>query len=83
MPGIISVECTRDGLLLIAFLYHENVIRAGFSASGSRKWLAATVAMGRMATKSVIRQSCGINGATANMTMPAMAVSEKSMENLN
>lgn len=37
--------------------YHEKVMRAGFKARGNKKWEAATVAMGRMATKSLIRQS--------------------------
>lgn len=36
--------------------YHEKVIRAGFNAKGRRRWLPATVAMGRIATKSLIRQ---------------------------
>lgn len=63
--------------------YHEKVMRAGLSTSGRRKCETATVAMGRMATKSVMRQSKGTNGATARMTMPAMKVSEKSIENLN
>lgn len=38
-------------------LYHEKVINAGFSASGNSKCETVTVAMGRMATKSVIFQS--------------------------
>lgn len=42
---------------LVLGIYHENVIRAGFNANGRRKWLAATVAIGSIATKSVIRQS--------------------------
>ena len=37
--------------------YQEKVIKAGFSAIGRSKWLAMTVAIGRMATKSVIFQS--------------------------
>lgn len=64
-------------------LYHEKVMRAGLSASGRRKCEAATVAMGRMATKSVMRQPIGTKGATARMTMPTMKTSEKIMENLN
>lgn len=43
--------------------YHEKVMRAGFKASGNKKCEAATVAMGRMATKSLMRQSYGTNGA--------------------
>jgi hypothetical protein len=38
-------------------LYHEKVMRAGLSAMGKRKCDATTVAMGKMATKSVIIQS--------------------------
>lgn len=56
---------------------------AGFSASGSKKCDVATVAMGRMATKSVIFQSYGTNGATARMIMPTMNMSDKSIEYLN
>lgn len=63
--------------------YHENVISAGLRASGRRKWELATVAMGRMATKSLIRQSYGTNGATARIIIPAMKTREKTMENLN
>lgn len=37
--------------------YHENTIMAGFNAIGSSRWLATTVLMGSMATKSVMRQS--------------------------
>ena len=43
-------------LAMVLVIYQENVINAGFSASGNNKWLAVTVAMGRMATKSVISQ---------------------------
>ncbi len=35
--------------------HHEKVMRAGFSTIGSKRWLAVTVAMGRMATKSLMR----------------------------
>lgn len=63
--------------------YHENVINAGLSAMGNKKWLAATVAMGKIATKSWILQSCGMKGASARMIMAAIKVREKSMENLN
>jgi hypothetical protein len=66
-----------------SLVYHENVIRAGLRARGRSRWLAATVAMGKMATKSVMRQSYGTKGATARMTMPAMKMHEKIMENLN
>jgi hypothetical protein len=38
-------------------LYHEKVMRAGLRAMGNRKCDATTVAMGKMATKSVIIQS--------------------------
>jgi hypothetical protein len=58
-------------------------MRAGFKANGSRKWLTATVDMGKIATKSVIRQSQGTNGATARMTIPAIETSANKMENLN
>lgn len=63
--------------------YHEKVINAGFNASGNNKCDAATVAMGRIATKSVMCQLYGIKGATARMTMPAMNKLAKSMEILN
>lgn len=56
---------------------------AGFKANGSNKWLAATVAMGRMATKSVMRQLTGTNGATAIMTIPIMKISANAIEYLN
>ncbi len=39
--------------------------------------------MGRMATKSVMRQSHGTNGANAIMIMPAILMTAKAMENLN
>lgn len=41
----------------MTLLYQENVIKLGLRAIGSSKWLAATVDMGKMATKSVIFQS--------------------------
>jgi len=37
-------------------LYHENVINAGLSTSGKSRCDAETVAMGKMATKSVMCQ---------------------------
>jgi len=64
-------------------IYHENVINAGFRAIGSNKCEAATVAMGKMATKSVMCQLYGMNGAVARMIMPTIKVMEKSIENLN
>ena len=60
-----------------------NVISAGLSAIGSRKWLTQMVDMGRMAMKEVIFQSYGTNGAQASTTMPTMKTSEKAMLNLN
>lgn len=63
--------------------HQENVINAGFSASGNSKCDPATVAMGRIATKSVMCQLYGINGATAKIIMPTMKMVEKSIENLN
>lgn len=39
--------------------------------------------MGRIATKSVICQLYGINGATARIIMPTMKMVAKSIENLN
>lgn len=66
-----------------ACIYQEKVIRPGFSAMGSSKWLAATVDMGKMATKSVMRQSWGTKGATARMIMPTINARAKIMENLN
>lgn len=56
---------------------------AGLSAIGSKKCEAVTVPMGRMATKSVIRQSCGTKLPCAMMIMPAMETHESAMENLN
>lgn len=37
-------------------LYHENVMSAGLRASGSRRCDPATVAIGKIATKSVMCQ---------------------------
>jgi hypothetical protein len=58
-------------------------MRAGFRAIGRSRWLAATVAMGKMATKSVMRQSRGTKGATARITMATMKKSENVIEYLN
>lgn len=58
-------------------------MRAGLRAIGSKRWLVATVAMGRMATKSVIRQSIGTKGATARMTIATMKRMENAIEYLN
>ena len=63
--------------------YQEKVMSAGLRDSGNSKWLAATVAIGRMATKSVILQPTGTNGATAMTIMPTMKITAKAMENLN
>ena len=63
--------------------YQEKVMSAGLRASGNSKWLAATVAIGRIATKSVILQPTGTNGATAMTIMPTMKITAKAMENLN
>lgn len=81
-PNKHSGLSSLTGLLLYA-TYQEKVISAGFSARGSSKWLADTQLMGRIATKSVIFQSCGTNGARARMIMPAMMIEAKIMENLN
>jgi hypothetical protein len=67
----------------VLVLYHEKVMRAGLRARGRSRCEVATVAMGRMATKSVIRQSYGMKGPVAKMTMVAMNKTENSMENLN
>jgi hypothetical protein len=64
-------------------VYHEKVINAGLRARGSSRCEPATVAMGRMATKSVMCQLKGMKGATARITMPAMKMLAKIMENLN
>lgn len=37
--------------------YQEKVMRAGLRTSGNSRWETVTVAMGRMATKSLMRQS--------------------------
>lgn len=67
----------------LVIVYQEKVIKAGLRASGRRKCEVATVAMGRMATKSVMRHWTGTKGATARMIMPTMKRMEKSIENLN
>lgn len=64
-------------------VYQEKVMRAGFRAMGSKRWLVATVAMGRIATKSLMRQSIGTKGATARMMMAVMKNREKAIEYLN
>jgi len=51
-PNPTFSETKRNGML-----YHEKVINAGFRASGNSRCEVVTVAMGRMATKSVIFQS--------------------------
>lgn len=58
-------------------------MRAGLRAIGSSRWLVATVAMGRMATKSLMRQSRGTKGATARMTIAVMKKRENAIEYLN
>jgi hypothetical protein len=64
--------------------HHEKVINAGFSAIGNNKWLAVTVAMGKMATKSFIIQSCGTKLLpTANMIIPAIPSRANIMLHLN
>ena len=63
--------------------YHENVINAGFSASGKRRCDPATVAIGRIATKSRMCQLYGTNGATARMIMPTRKTVANNIENLN
>lgn len=58
-------------------------MRAGLRAKGRRKWLAETTDMGRIAAKSVIRQSYGTNGAIAIMMMATMKSRDIVIENLN
>jgi len=83
IPIHIYSSKAKKHMLDIVINYQENVINAGLSASGNNKWLAVTVAIGRIATKSVISQPYGMNGATAKITMPAMPTSENMKENLN
>ena len=63
--------------------YHWKVIKAGFSAIGSNMWLAATVAMGKIATKSLISHVRGMKEPVARIIIPAIANVEKAKENLN
>lgn len=63
--------------------YHWKVIKAGLRAIGNSIWLAATVAIGKMATKSLINQEWGINSAVASIIIPMIAMSEKINEILN
>lgn len=63
--------------------YQEKVIKAGFNAIGRSKCEVATVAMGKMATKSVMRQLYGMKGAQARTIMRMMKPNEKIMEYLN
>ena len=59
-PRIQSKSCrygTGIRVYYAADVYHEKVMSAGLRANGRRRCEAATVAMGRMATKSVILQS--------------------------
>lgn len=58
-------------------------MRAGFRTMGSSKWLTATVAIGRIATKSVMRQLNGTNGATARMMMATIKPRENKIDHLN
>jgi hypothetical protein len=56
----------------------------GFNTIGNRRWLVATVAKGKIATKSVISQSYGIKLLPhARTIMPVMAVNENKKLHLN
>lgn len=50
---------------------------------GNNIWLAATVAMGKIATKSLISHEYGMKGPVAKVIIPAMANVENAKENLN
>lgn len=63
--------------------YQEKIIRAGFSAMGRSICDTTTEDMGRMATKSVMCQPHGTNGATAIMIITTMKVSENIIDHLN
>ena len=63
--------------------YHEKVMRAGFKTIGRSMWLVVTVAMGNIATKSLICQSGGMNVPQASTIMPIMPMRANAMENLN
>ena len=56
---------------------------AGFRTIGKSMWLVVTVAIGKMATKSLICQSGGMKLPHASTIMPIMPMRAKAIENLN
>lgn len=63
-------------------IYHEKVIRPGFSATGSNKWQAHKNANGKIDTKESIFQLQGINSALAMKIMNPIVLSEMRMLHL-
>ena len=73
----------RTDIARVKTNYHEKVIKAGLRTMGSSMWLAVTVDMGKIATKSLICQSGGIKLPSERIIMPTMPMRAKSILNLN
>ena len=65
------------------YLYQEKLIKLGFKANGNSKCETVTVAMGSIATKSVILQSYGTKLAFAKTIIAVIPNKLKAIENLN